>query len=181
MTTAATRHCSIKPPQRRWWGMGSIVQYLAESGYADKGRIGCTQPRRVAAMSVAKRVAEEVGCRLGQEVLKTAQVLKRGSNTWRTACCNVNAWSILYVSVILSSCWTSRKDYCDWRLVWANEECGFVLILKQTETKLSLLRPSSGGQTLKLIVTSAAVPLLKTVLSFLFALLLCHWLFTGNC
>ncbi|KAJ1517154.1 DEAH-box ATP-dependent RNA helicase prp22 [Coelomomyces lativittatus] len=30
--------------------------------------IGCTQPRRVAAMSVAKRVAEEVGCRLGDEV-----------------------------------------------------------------------------------------------------------------
>ncbi|KAI0713144.1 P-loop containing nucleoside triphosphate hydrolase protein [Cerioporus squamosus] len=45
-----------------------MTQYLAEDGYADKGRIGCTQPRRVAAMSVAKRVAEEVGCRLGQEV-----------------------------------------------------------------------------------------------------------------
>ncbi|KAI0076055.1 P-loop containing nucleoside triphosphate hydrolase protein [Panus rudis PR-1116 ss-1] len=45
-----------------------MVQYLAEDGYAEKGRIGCTQPRRVAAMSVAKRVAEEVGCRLGQEV-----------------------------------------------------------------------------------------------------------------
>ena len=45
-----------------------IVQYLAEDGFADTGRIGCTQPRRVAAMSVAKRVSEEVGCRLGQEV-----------------------------------------------------------------------------------------------------------------
>jgi len=45
-----------------------MTQYLAEDGYADNGRIGCTQPRRVAAMSVAKRVAEEVGCRLGQEV-----------------------------------------------------------------------------------------------------------------
>jgi ATP-dependent RNA helicase DHX8/PRP22 len=45
-----------------------MVQYLAEAGFADKGRIGCTQPRRVAAMSVAKRVSEEVGCRLGQEV-----------------------------------------------------------------------------------------------------------------
>ena len=45
-----------------------MTQYLAEEGYADRGRIGCTQPRRVAAMSVAKRVAEEVGCRLGQEV-----------------------------------------------------------------------------------------------------------------
>ncbi|KAF8625194.1 hypothetical protein AX15_005499 [Amanita polypyramis BW_CC] len=45
-----------------------MVQYLAEAGYADRGKIGCTQPRRVAAMSVAKRVSEEVGCRLGQEV-----------------------------------------------------------------------------------------------------------------
>ena len=45
-----------------------IVQYLAEAGFSENGKIGCTQPRRVAAMSVAKRVAEEVGCRLGQEV-----------------------------------------------------------------------------------------------------------------
>ncbi|KAG8908894.1 DEAH-box ATP-dependent RNA helicase prp22 [Tulasnella sp. 408] len=45
-----------------------LTQYLAEEGFADHGKIGCTQPRRVAAMSVAKRVAEEVGCRLGQEV-----------------------------------------------------------------------------------------------------------------
>ncbi|CAF1596770.1 unnamed protein product, partial [Adineta ricciae] len=45
-----------------------ITQYLAEAGYTSRGRIACTQPRRVAAMSVAKRVAEEFGCRLGQEV-----------------------------------------------------------------------------------------------------------------
>ncbi|MEW5307724.1 MAG: hypothetical protein WDW36_010101 [Sanguina aurantia] len=45
-----------------------MTQYLAESGYTSRGKIGCTQPRRVAAMSVAKRVAEEVGCRLGEEV-----------------------------------------------------------------------------------------------------------------
>ncbi|ELR22169.1 ATPdependent RNA helicase DHX8, putative [Acanthamoeba castellanii str. Neff] len=45
-----------------------MTQYLAEAGYASRGMIGCTQPRRVAAMSVAKRVAEEFGCRLGQEV-----------------------------------------------------------------------------------------------------------------
>lgn len=45
-----------------------ITQYLAECGYSARGKIGCTQPRRVAAMSVAKRVAEEFGCRLGQEV-----------------------------------------------------------------------------------------------------------------
>jgi len=45
-----------------------ITQYMAEAGYTSRGCIGCTQPRRVAAMSVAKRVAEEFGCRLGQEV-----------------------------------------------------------------------------------------------------------------
>ncbi|KAG5879717.1 hypothetical protein JTB14_023033 [Gonioctena quinquepunctata] len=45
-----------------------ITQYLAEAGFTARGKIGCTQPRRVAAMSVAKRVAEEFGCRLGQEV-----------------------------------------------------------------------------------------------------------------
>jgi len=45
-----------------------ITQYLSECGFTARGKIGCTQPRRVAAMSVAKRVAEEYGCRLGQEV-----------------------------------------------------------------------------------------------------------------
>lgn len=45
-----------------------MTQYLAEAGFTSNKRIGCTQPRRVAAMSVAKRVSEEFGCRLGQEV-----------------------------------------------------------------------------------------------------------------
>lgn len=37
-----------------------LTQYLMEEGYAEYGLIGCTQPRRVAAMSVAKRVCDEV-------------------------------------------------------------------------------------------------------------------------
>ena len=45
-----------------------MTQYLWEAGYTSRGKIGCTQPRRVAAMSVAKRVSEEFGCRLGEEV-----------------------------------------------------------------------------------------------------------------
>jgi pre-mRNA-splicing factor ATP-dependent RNA helicase DHX38/PRP16 len=32
-----------------------LTQYLHEAGYTDYGMVGCTQPRRVAAMSVAKR------------------------------------------------------------------------------------------------------------------------------
>ncbi len=45
-----------------------ITQYLVEHGYGKFGKIGCTQPRRVAAMSVAKRVSEEFGCKLGEFV-----------------------------------------------------------------------------------------------------------------
>lgn len=45
-----------------------LTQYLHEEGYTKYGVIGCTQPRRVAAMSVAKRVADEVGVKLGEEV-----------------------------------------------------------------------------------------------------------------
>lgn len=49
-----------------------IVQYIYEEGMnkinGDTKLIGCTQPRRVAAESVAKRVSEEVGCQLGDTV-----------------------------------------------------------------------------------------------------------------
>ena len=46
-----------------------IPQYLHEAGYTKDGKkIGCTQPRRVAAMSVSARVAEEMGVKLGNEV-----------------------------------------------------------------------------------------------------------------
>ena len=45
-----------------------LTQYLAEEGYTEYGIVGCTQPRRVAAMSVAKRVSEEVAaCRRERE------------------------------------------------------------------------------------------------------------------
>jgi pre-mRNA-splicing factor ATP-dependent RNA helicase DHX16 len=45
-----------------------LPQYLHEVGYTDVGKVGCTQPRRVAAMSVAARVSQELGVKLGQEV-----------------------------------------------------------------------------------------------------------------
>lgn len=45
-----------------------IPQYLHEAGYCiGNKKIGCTQPRRVAAMSVAARVSEEMGVKLGNE------------------------------------------------------------------------------------------------------------------
>lgn len=46
-----------------------LTQFLHEDGYARDGQmIGCTQPRRVAAMSVAKRVSEEMEVPLGGTV-----------------------------------------------------------------------------------------------------------------
>ena len=49
--------------------MKEIPQYLHEAGWSGQNHIvACTQPRRVAATSVATRVAEEVGTVLGDEV-----------------------------------------------------------------------------------------------------------------
>eukprot|EP00941_MAST-03F_sp_MAST-3F-sp1_P005099 g5099.t1 len=46
-----------------------IPQFLYEAGYCRRGqRVGITQPRRVAAMTVAKRVAAEMGVSIGAEV-----------------------------------------------------------------------------------------------------------------
>ncbi len=46
-----------------------IPQFLYEAGWAEGGRlVACTQPRRAAAATVAARVAEELGCELGQLV-----------------------------------------------------------------------------------------------------------------
>ncbi|KAK1274954.1 putative pre-mRNA-splicing factor ATP-dependent RNA helicase [Acorus gramineus] len=46
-----------------------IPQYLKEAGWAEGGRmVACTQPRRLAVQSVATRVAEEMGVKLGEEV-----------------------------------------------------------------------------------------------------------------
>ena len=46
-----------------------IAQYLADGGFAKDGRgIAVSQPRRVGAMAAAKRVSEERGETLGDEV-----------------------------------------------------------------------------------------------------------------
>lgn len=53
-----------------------LTQYLMEHGYCDFGQIGCTQPRRVAAMSVAKRVSEEVAAGAEEKGLLAADPTK---------------------------------------------------------------------------------------------------------
>ena len=46
-----------------------LPQFLHEAGWTRGGQcIACTQPRRMAAITVAARVADEFGCTLGEEV-----------------------------------------------------------------------------------------------------------------
>lgn len=46
-----------------------IPQFLVDAGYTREGHcVACTQPRRVAAMSIAKRVSEEMDVTMGEEV-----------------------------------------------------------------------------------------------------------------
>lgn len=45
-----------------------IPKMCLSAGRGKRGMIACTQPRRVAALSISKRVAEEMHCRWGQEV-----------------------------------------------------------------------------------------------------------------
>ena len=75
-----------------------LTQYLYEAGLAhnadeagqgsglgvagqEKKMIACTQPRRVAAMSVAKRVSEEMGVKLGAEVGYSVRFDDKTSNS----------------------------------------------------------------------------------------------------
>ena len=45
-----------------------VIQYLYEAGVADHGLIVCTQPRKVAAISLAKHVSSEMQVKLGEEL-----------------------------------------------------------------------------------------------------------------
>ncbi len=45
-----------------------IPKFCLEAGLGIKGLIGCTQPRRIAAINVAKRIAEELNQSLGQAI-----------------------------------------------------------------------------------------------------------------
>ena len=61
-----------------------VPQFLVEDGFTeDGGMIACTQPRRVAAISVARRVAQEMDVELGEEVGYTIRFEDRSGEATR--------------------------------------------------------------------------------------------------
>ncbi|XP_014242155.1 ATP-dependent RNA helicase DHX8 [Cimex lectularius] len=127
-----------------------MTQYLAEAGFTSRGKIGCTQPRRVAAMSVAKRVAEEFGCRLGQEV----------GYTIRFEDCTSSETAIKYMTdgMLLRECLVDLdlKSYSVIMLDEAHERT------IHTDVLFGLLKQAVQKRAeLKLIVTSATLDAVK--------------------
>ncbi|SOV02775.1 probable ATP dependent RNA helicase [Ustilago sp. UG-2017a] len=123
-----------------------MTQYLAEEGFADRGKIGCTQPRRVAAVSVAKRVAEEVGCRVGQEV----------GYTIRFEDCTSPETKIKYMTdgMLQRECLVD-PDVCNYSVIMLDEAHERTIA---TDVLFGLLKKALKRRPdLKLIVTSATL------------------------
>uniref|UniRef100_A0A672LAG3 RNA helicase n=1 Tax=Sinocyclocheilus grahami TaxID=75366 RepID=A0A672LAG3_SINGR len=127
-----------------------ITQYLAEAGYTTRGKIGCTQPRRVAAMSVAKRVSEEYGCCLGQEV----------GYTIRFEDCTSPETVIKYMTdgMLLRECLID-PDLGQYAIIMLDEAHERTI---NTDVLFGLLKKTVQKRTdMKLIVTSATLDAVK--------------------
>ncbi|KAJ1372355.1 putative pre-mRNA-splicing factor ATP-dependent RNA helicase mog-5 [Parelaphostrongylus tenuis] len=127
-----------------------ITQYAVEAGFARKGRIGCTQPRRVAAMSVAKRVAEEFGAKLGQEV----------GYTIRFEDCTSQDTIIKYMTdgMLLRECLVD-PDLMSYSLIMLDEAHERTI---HTDVLFGLLKAAAKKRSdLKLIITSATLDAVK--------------------
>eukprot|EP00210_Caulerpa_lentillifera_P004954 g4728.t1 len=79
--TVKTHQCVIIMGEPGSGKTTQIPQFLHESGHFSTGLIGCTQPRRVAAITVARRVALEQSCRLGTTVGYNVRFEDRTSKT----------------------------------------------------------------------------------------------------
>lgn len=59
---------AVAPPLKNTSFFINITFYFSFVGFCKNGAIAITQPRRVAAITVAQRVAQEMHCTLGKEV-----------------------------------------------------------------------------------------------------------------
>ncbi|KAI9668821.1 MAG: DEAH-box RNA helicase prp16 [Alyxoria varia] len=123
-----------------------LTQFLHEDGYGDRGLIGCTQPRRVAAMSVAKRVSEEMEVGLGALV----------GYAIRFEDCTSKETSIKYMTdgVLLRECLT-ESDLDKYSCIIMDEAHERAL---NTDILLGLFKKVlARRRDLKLIITSATM------------------------
>ncbi|EFO91466.1 CRE-MOG-5 protein [Caenorhabditis remanei] len=127
-----------------------MTQYAIEAGLARRGKIGCTQPRRVAAMSVAKRVAEEYGCKLGTDV----------GYTIRFEDCTSQDTIIKYMTdgMLLRECLID-PDLSGYSLIMLDEAHERTI---HTDVLFGLLKAAARKRPeLKLIITSATLDSVK--------------------
>lgn len=123
-----------------------LTQYLYEDGYCSYGKIVCTQPRRVAAMSVAKRVSDEMGTRLGDKV---------GYNIRFENCCSENTLIKYVTDGILLRESLDNNDLDQYSAIIideAHERALHTDILIGLLKRISLVRVG-----MKLIITSATM------------------------
>ena len=123
-----------------------IPQYLHEDGYTLEGKIGITQPRRVAAMSVAARVSHEMNSKLGHQV----------GYTIRFEDCTSDKTVIKYMTDgMLLREFMKEPDLASYSVIMIDEAHERTLstdILLGLIKDLALVRP-----TLKIIISSATM------------------------
>jgi len=123
-----------------------ILQYLHEAGFTNEGLVVCTQPRKVAAVSLASRVAQEMGCKVGQLVgYQVGMQVKRSAET-----------KLLYVTdhILLNDCLKDPlfSQYSCLVIDEAHERSIY------TDLLLGFIKRSLVGRNdLKVIITSATI------------------------
>ncbi|OAX33583.1 P-loop containing nucleoside triphosphate hydrolase protein [Rhizopogon vinicolor AM-OR11-026] len=135
-----------------------LPQYLLESGWASEGNvIACTQPRRVAATSVAVRVAAEVGTLLGDEVGYTIR-FEDVSDKKRTRICYMTDGMLFRETLIdplLSRYSVIMIDEAHERSLYTDLLLGVLKKSVHHANNLSLIRRKR--PSLRLIVSSATL------------------------
>jgi hypothetical protein len=91
-------------------------QYLCDT-FRPRGLVGVTQPRRVAAVSVATRVAQERHCRVGEEVGKHAtRHLSRGLRPQSQGPPSYILFLFFCLMQVSSCSYSRRVDVCRWAI-----------------------------------------------------------------
>ena len=124
-----------------------LVQYLYYAGFAAKGKIACTQPRKVAAVTLAGHVSGEMGVRLGVEVgYKVGEQGGKSSSGTRVFFMTDHA--------LLNDCITDR-DFSEYSCIIIDEAHERSL---QTDILLALIKQCLPRRPdLRVIITSATI------------------------